>query len=591
MKKVYYYAAVLGVTAMGMIVSCKKETKLNPGKVILNTETDNRLKTYPDGEIVPVVNYGDQRLMSLKNPGRIASTDISSGYNLKLVAEVEAPKYEGKTLQATEVAIAGNRAYVSYNTQGETYLGAVDVLDITNATPKLLQSAVTPGIDISSVTSDNTNLYIAGAVNIDQNPDFTSPAVVSRISISNGLLTDQITNVKLGGYVANSVSISDNDVFVTSGNTNGGVSVIDKNSLTVKKTIALDGAKDIAVNSSEFTVLSGAYAGAAKQTLGVYDRTTYQLKRSSDVPAGINSDAKSNIAATANAILLSNGTAGITMWSSTSGTKLDAINLPSVIENIAQEDIYTNSVSVADNYVYGANGAAGLVVSRVNSQKTGLEIMGIADVTGSANYVKAANGLIFVASGKGGLQIYKLESKAVAPPVATTPSCESRLVLASNPLGWYNNNSGSKEYYRGSAMLGGLNVNDVFDYCGSLLVLSTTNINSNGQLNVNGSLAVNGTLNVNKTLKVGGDLTAGTLTLNSNGNVEMLTSADLVVKGNMTLNSGSVLKVRGNLEIDRDFTFNGGTIEFIGDDCSVQIKGKVYGAGGNITGTYKGKIK
>jgi hypothetical protein len=214
--------------------------------------------------------------------------------------------------------------------------------------------------------------------------------------------------------------------------------------------------------------------------------------------------------------------------------------------------------------------------------------LGIADVNGSANYVKVVKGLIFVAAGQGGLKIYSLETKSTTPQ---TPSCESRSTLSSTLSGTYNNNSNSKEYFKGTTILKALNVNDVFDFCGNLSILTSLNVNSNGSLKVTGPLSVTGAFVVNKTVKLTGNLTAGSLTLNSSGNLELLEQADLKVKGNLIMNSGALLKIKGNLDIDGDLIFNGGTIEFVGDSNSAKIKGKVIGSGGTVTGTYTGKIK
>lgn len=593
MKKIYYYVSLLGLGVLSITTSCKKEKSGEPKSVVLNSNSadlSQRMITYGN-EIIPVVEYGSQKTLNTQSSGRISAIDISSDFNLRLIAEVQAPEYNGNTLQATGVAVSGNRAYVSYNTRGGVYLGGIDVIDISDAAqPRLLQNAITPDIDISALEIENNSLYVAGALDIDKFSEYSSPAIASRIGVSGGLLTENIQNVKLGGYVANSISLDGNDLFLTSGNTNGGVSRVDKNSLTVKSTLPLDGAKDVAVGASEYTVLYGAYNGSSKQTLAVYDKSSNQFKRSSDVPAGIHYDAKSNIAVANNAILVSNGFAGITFWNSSS-TRLDYIGLPTSIPDVDAADIYTNSVSISESYVYGANGAAGLVVSRINQAGNGLEILGTADVKGSANYVKAANGLIFVASGKGGVQIYKLESKAIEPPTPTTPNCEGRPTLASSNNGVYNNNSGAKEYFKGSTVLGGLNVNALFDFCGSLQIRNNLHVNSNGTLTVAGALSVSKNTHINSSAKVSGNFTTGGLTLNSNGALEMVQSATLKVDGDLTMNQGSILKVRGKLEIDGDFTYNGGRIEFIGSGCSVSIKGKVKGHGNDIVGTYTGKIR
>ncbi|WP_423146085.1 hypothetical protein [Rubrolithibacter danxiaensis] len=139
-----------------------------------------------------------------------------------------------------------------------------------------------------------------------------------------------------------------------------------------------------------------------------------------------------------------------------------------------------------------------------------------------------------------------------ACPEGETPSCDDRKTLASDK-GYHNVNSGTKEYYRGSTVLGWLNVNDGFDFCGSLVISNDLIVNSNGLCVVNGALQVN---------------------------------------KNLTVNSNSKLKIKGSVHIVGNLILNSNsTIEFVGEGNSIQVSGKITKApDAKIIGKYSGNL-
>jgi len=88
------------------------------------------------------------------NRNRVGRT-IQAGADtviLTLVAEVSPPEHNGIVLQATDVRMKDDKAYVSYNVQGETFLGAVDIYDVTDINqPTLLSSAIFTDTDINGI--------------------------------------------------------------------------------------------------------------------------------------------------------------------------------------------------------------------------------------------------------------------------------------------------------------------------------------------------------------------------------------------------------------------------------------------------------
>ena len=67
---------------------------------------------------------------------------------------------------------------------------------------------------------------------------------------------------------------------------------------------------------------------------------------------------------------------------------------------------YINGVAVDDKYVYVAAGAYGLVVLTKDGKEVTHKRIGTSG--NSANYVAVKNGLIYVAYGKGRIQVFKL---------------------------------------------------------------------------------------------------------------------------------------------------------------------------------------
>jgi cytoskeletal protein CcmA (bactofilin family) len=541
-------ALFLFITIGILAQSCKKDDDApsKSGLIIINNNVaeNNARLILPTGiDILPIVSYGVQTGERMPNNGQ--SEDLTSNYNLKQLAEIAAPTYQSNTLQATHVDFGGNYAYVSYNTQGSPYLGGIDVVNVSNpASPSIVQSSVLPNIDVSALTVSGNRLYFVGALDVDLFPAVNSPAYVGYVELSNGLMVGDAVLTELGGFVANSVLVNDDKVYVCSGNTNGGVYILDKTSLDVLEHFVVDGAKNIQFNSSSWMVLEGAYTGSSSQMLSRYSKSTSSYINSVTMPLSINPDAKSNFRIVDENAVVANGYSGVGYWDVTSGNLIDRVGLPDSMPDYDSLDIYTNAVSVDNGYVYAANGAAGIMVSRIENGVNPIKVLGKADIEGSANYVAANAGAIYAASGLSGLKILKLEEKSTPPP---TVSCDGRPNMQSNGNGTYIVNSNDQQYFKapgnnGNTQLGGMNVNSngLYDFCGRMTIKNTlivdgiyyirgdlqvnrdVIINSNGRLVVEGSVVINGNLNFN-------------------GTIEFATASSFQVKGNINKNSGAVV--------------------------------------------------
>ena len=519
----------LGLLAMFIAQSCQSNDDLtsNDEKVILNSDA-NALNARMDHSSSGVINLVSSNLTS-KN-AVVTETD---NFPMSLLAEVNPPVYEGKTLTATHVDVKDNYIYVSYNTAGETYLGAIDVIDITEPNnPKLVVQAILPNTDISTVVYDNGNLYIAGATSVDANKNIETPAFVARMPLKSGLLTTDYTNIPLLSYVGTGVAVAPNEYFSVSGN-NGVLAKIDKTTNTIKATIPIADLRALGYINNKVVVLSGT------EGVKIYNADTMSLISSFKTGTDV-AEAKRTIDFQGDNILVAQGYSGLTVYNATGGL-VQNLALPTSISGVNSADIVTNAVSVNGDYAYAANGAAGIAVYQ--KQTLNLVSLGSISLGGSANYVKSVGDYIFVANGSGGLKIVKKVT-------VSTINCDDYKKYDGGQ--WLNVNSGETLNYQGSASIQGINVNQNLTFCGSLSVKQGVNINSGGVFTMNGSMAQgnynsnssNFNFNVNGTLKIEGSVVLyGNLILNSGATIEFLGSgSSITIYGKVTKNSGVTIK-------------------------------------------------
>lgn len=487
------------------------------------------------------LDYTNSGVIAVENSittGKFASTNATTTFPLVQIAEVKPPvDSNGRTLQASHVAVNGNYAYVSYIMRGEIYSGAIDVIDISDPyKPKLVTSALIANTDIASLAYSNGNLIIGGAKDIDKDASLTNPAIVINMQLSSGLLTTTYKTNPLESRVTTDVAANSSSYFAVTGD-NGSLFKLNSSSRAVENKAAMADLRSIALTSDKIVTLSGT------KGINIYNASTLALQKSFSTSADV-SGAKRTMDVDGTKLLVSEGANGLGVYDINSGSKLQTISIPT-----AGEDNVTNAVSVNDGYAFLANGALGLNVYQTGSQ---LSLLGSVGIAGSSNYVKSSGDYIYVASGTGGLKIIKMEK-----PNTTFASCSS--------YGIYNQgrdlilNSNEIKSYQGATAINSAIVNSgaVLTHCGSIAILSNLTLNSGGTFNMRGSL--------------------------SQGKYQQANPTELII------NDKAVLQVEGSVVIWGDLRLNSGAkINFIGNDSSITIYGKVTkGTNVTITGTYK----
>ena len=237
MKGIIFSLFCASVVLIG--TGCEKQyqaEQVMPGKMIINNDLSilSRRMAYSVNE--PSIKFEDKSAAS-KGEGVPSAT-------IQLIARLLPPEYNGEVLQASHVRIAGNYAYVAYNTQGSRYLGGVDVVDVTvPEVPQVISSvlfinpATNQGKDVSSVdireslSGTGTTLWVTGA------DEATGKAFIEKYELnsSHQFVSADPVSISLKGYTGTDVRFFKDKVYVTTG-TDGGLTVLNNDMSEVSYT-------------------------------------------------------------------------------------------------------------------------------------------------------------------------------------------------------------------------------------------------------------------------------------------------------------------------------------------------------------------
>lgn len=384
------------------------EPDITDGRITITNGTtalDSRV-TYYEDQNVPVDTSG------LKKGNRVFAP-----FSLRLRAQVTPPVSGGTTLQATHVVLDGNYAFVSYNVQGNTYLGGVDVFDISDKRrPRLRSQAIFQTTDVSALyyssISGPDKLYLAEATS---DTGFAYPAVLEEITLSSHRLTLTSRRVGVPSYVATDVKVTGGKVFVTSGSGGagtGGLSILSQTTLlpVVSADLFLD-ARAVDIYGSSIVAMQGTPARLRK-----YAVATNAFQSSYTVGGATIAESKSTLVVLFDRALVAVGDGGLKVVNLQTGTITDSVARASVA-GLPPDKTVTNAVSVNNDLVFLANGEAGVYVvqsavdlERTATGATNLTLLGKMQfgTAESANFVASKNSLLFIATGLGGLKIVEI---------------------------------------------------------------------------------------------------------------------------------------------------------------------------------------
>jgi hypothetical protein len=348
--------------------------------------------------------------------GRSSATSAAAP-TMSLKAEVTPPSIGGQMLQATSVAIVGNLAVVSYNMVGNPYLGAVDVIDITNRNQPVLRSeALFQNTDVSAVTTSGTNVYLAEATG---DTGFTAPAVFEVVHlVGNQLVLTGNQRVGLTSFAGTSVATGTR-VYATSGD-GGSLFMIDPLTFAVTSSISLHDARWVAVGGGKVAVVQGTPG-----TLAVYNESNMSVVGSWAFAGATVAQAKSQAQLVGGKAFIAAGDSGVQVLSASTGTKVGAVPRPNPDSlGLSPSVVVTNSVTIDQDLIFISNGEAGVYLAQGSQvfSATGSETQQAITMRGklrfgnlqSVNHVAYSAGgpgnpgVLIVAAGLGGLKILQV---------------------------------------------------------------------------------------------------------------------------------------------------------------------------------------
>ncbi|MGL5112686.1 MAG: hypothetical protein ACRC6O_08620 [Flavobacterium sp.] len=528
---------VLSILVLFFIVSCdKNDDSLSNGSNNSAIEIDDNVSS-----LNKRISFDGSGVLSLINAtGKSKGVNARNDFPLVQIAEVKAPiDAQGRQLQANHVYVSNKYAYVAYTFQGEIYSGAVDVIDISDPyKPKIITTALVKDTDITSVTYANGQLLLGAATDLDKNPNLSSSSVVIVMQLNNGLLTNNYTIVPLQGQVTTDITANSTSFFAVTGDKGS----LFKNTIGTNQqleAVAQEDLRSVLLYNEEVITLSGT------KGVQIFKENNLGFSRSFSTSTDVKG-AKRTMDVHQQKLIIAEGASGAGVYAIATGQKLQSLPIMLAANDSSDpNDVVTNAVSVNENKTFVANGAAGIAVYQTANQ---LDWLGKIDIKGSSNYVKAQGDYIYVASGKGGLQIIKIEGNTNTESCVGYPTYTGGVNLILN--------SNQKAAYAGSTALSSIIINSKASllHCGALSVQNDLTLNSNSLFEVSGTLSQG---------RFG-----ATTKLTVNSNAEMKVTGAVVIYGDLVLNSNS-------------------NLTFLGSGSSITVYGKVIkGSNVKITGNY-----
>lgn len=428
----------LGFLLVGIAVAggCEKESSntkqnvnLESKNIIINNNTAQLSSRITQAnQTLKVEDVSDGLLKSSMEPPQV---DLNKNYTFKLRAEVAPPQYNGNTLMATHVKIADKYAFVTYNTKGDTYLGGLEVFDVSDiSNPKIVWQAIFSKADISAVDYYNNKLYIVGAQDIDAMPEanLRTPAMLEVLSLNDQREIQKVdTILNLDSYAGTGVKVNAEGIYATSGS-NGFLKVYNLNYDSIFSTPIAD-ARSVDSNSGSTYVLSGQPG-----KVSVFNRTNFSLENTFTPNGATIPESKSELAVTDKYIYTALNDGGMKVLN-TDGTLKQLIPRPTVPDGADPVDYVTNSVSLNGDLVLLGNGEAGLYIGGiVKSRSDSVFLLGSIKFGAyeSANFVESKDSVIFVATGLGGLKILSISVDEGVPaniiPTKPCPTLYSQII-------------------------------------------------------------------------------------------------------------------------------------------------------------------
>lgn len=342
-------------------------------------------------------------------PQKGSSPCTDSQLQFSLVANVINPVLNNSTLSATGVVVNNGFAYLSYHSNDEVSnvntQGALRIIDVTNYNaPSLISQALFNNIEFNHVDVSDSKIYASGG---DKNG---AKLVVQQLvnNVFNTQDLSQFNTYKLPSSTAKNSYFLNNAVYAVTGATGGGLFKLDPSSnYNVNSILSPAGEKSkFVVHNANYQVFFSTGDNGA--TLRIADLNGVSAQ-TYNYPAlkQLITNGKNAMTIDEEYVYVALSDRGVAKIKLSNGQLISTFEPRSFKlngQNIFSKTGLTNAVAINNCYLYLANGTDGVIVLNKNS----FNVVGYLKLGGSANYIYTNNNLMYVSTGKSGLNIIKV---------------------------------------------------------------------------------------------------------------------------------------------------------------------------------------
>ncbi len=369
-------------------------------------------------EVVPVDDASSYTGYAAPVRTLAPSASAPAAVALTLLAEATPPSINGKILQATSIAVDGNKVVVSYNNAGLPQIGGIDVFNLANGSKTQLKSqALFADAKVNAVSFGTSYVYAAEA----DNTDFPAHFEVLQLNGFNLTLAGN-NRAPLPSFAGTCAFASSRYVYATSGD-GGALSVYSPdNTLVPLRTFPLHDARWVDVSAGVVAVAQGTPG-----TVSIFFEDSIATASG---PAAVFPFPGANVPESKTTVQVVNGKAvvaagdnGVQVISVQSGKVLAWVPLPDNNSlGLPKSVVVTNAVAVdtaaGGTLMFISNGEAGIYVARSDTPFSAdwgetprtISIVGKLrfGTLQSVNHVTYSDGRLIVAAGTGGVKIVRL---------------------------------------------------------------------------------------------------------------------------------------------------------------------------------------
>jgi hypothetical protein len=387
----------------------------NPGLI---TYSESGEAVYFD---VPLTIYQEQAGTGKSTAGRNGVPVSGFAYDAVFVTRLPAPEIAGAEVHGNDILISGNQAFIAYNTAGDTFSGAVQILNISNKKKTAVTGEIKfQGADINAIFIQGNTLFFGGAADPDVY-GFTpgKNSIIGKIdltSINIENITASITS--LPGYGVTGITMHNGRVYAAVGAENGGVQILSAE-LVPESFYGIDDPRDIERYQSGVITITGT-ADSSDEHGAITIFPNADLTNPAVIPVREFNGSHYHKATIevweGTKALLGISEAGFQIRDLADGSGNLLADFPNPVPDDPELQTFTNSASSDGDLIFTANGEYGFRVYKPDRLLTEASLIGFhdfseenLDVTASANHVEYKSGLLFCAAGSAGVLIYSFE--------------------------------------------------------------------------------------------------------------------------------------------------------------------------------------